>query len=150
MDNIDISISNKGKISVSTNGVEVYSKEALSNEIRRLIIANIQLITNKMKIEKIKVNLKTDKIQLFDKKNFLVVKRKELRAKIITLNVAGPTNVLIHSHQNPLLRPTRNKLKAKRPPSFNNLKKNFQKFFIRIRYYQRFYQQNLPFDFNKV
>ncbi len=44
----------------------------------------------------------------------------------------------------------RNKLKAKKLPFFNNLKKNLQKFFTGIRYYQRFYQQNLSFNSKKI
>ena len=44
----------------------------------------------------------------------------------------------------------RNKLKIKRLLSFNSLKENFQRFFIKIQYYQRFYQQSLPFDSNKI
>jgi len=36
-----MSILNKGKASVSTNGVEVYSKKVLDDEIRRLTITNI-------------------------------------------------------------------------------------------------------------
>ncbi len=77
MDNADISISSKGKVPVFTNDVEAYSKEILGDEIRRLITANVQLITNKIETEKVKVNLKTDKTRLFDKKNSLVVKKEE-------------------------------------------------------------------------
>ncbi len=64
--------------SVLTSNIEAYSKEALNNKICRLIAANTQLMVNKMKTEKAKVNLKADKIKLFGKKNSLVVKRKEL------------------------------------------------------------------------
>ncbi len=103
-----------------------------------------------MKIEKVRVNLEANRVQLFGEKNFLVVKREELRAEIITLNAAGFSNVPIRRYQNPLLRPTRDKLKVKRPVSFDNIKKNFQRFFTKTRYYQRFYQQNLPFDSNKI
>ncbi len=140
MDNTNISTSNKGKTPVSTNGIETYNKETLDNEIRRLTTANAQLITNKMKIEKAKVNLKANKVQLLGKKNSLIVKREKLRAEIAILNAAGPPNVLIHNYQNPFLKPTRDKLKTKRPSPFDNLKKNLQRFFIKIRYYQRFYQ----------
>ncbi len=77
----------------------------------------------------------------------MVAKKKKLRTEIATLNT---TNVPIRSYQDPLLRPIQNKLKTKRPSPFDGLKKNFQRFFIKIRYYQKFYQQNLPFDFNKV
>jgi len=150
LDNTDISTLSKGKTPVSTNGIETYSKKTLNNEIRKLIIANVQLITDKMKIEKVRVNLEANRVQLFGEKNFLVVKREELRAEIITLNAAGFSNVPIRRYQNPLLRPTRDKLKVKRPVSFDNIKKNFQRFFTKTRYYQRFYQQNLPFDSNKI
>ncbi len=135
MDNIDISTSGKNKTPISTNSIEVYNKKTLGDEIRRLTIANAQLITNKIKIKKAKVNLKTDKTQLFDEKNSLVAKRKKLRTEIATLNTTGPSNISIRRHQDPLLRPTRDKLKAKRPLPFDSSKENFQKFFIKIRYY---------------
>ncbi len=83
---------------VFTNDVEAYSKEILGDEIRRLITANVQLITNKIETEKVKVNLKTDKTRLFDKKNSLVVKKEEFRIEIVTLNAAGSSNVPIHRH----------------------------------------------------
>ncbi len=106
MDNTDISILNKGKASVSTNGVKTYSKETLGDKIRRLTTTNIQLMTDKMETEKAKVNLEADKIQLFDKKNSLIVKRKEFRTEIVILNVIGLSNIPIRSHQDPLLKPT--------------------------------------------
>ncbi len=90
-----MSISSKGKTPVFTNSVEVYSKEALSDEIRRLIIANVQLVINKMETEKARVNLEADKTRLFNEKNSLVVKREELRAEIAVLNVV---NVLVRNH----------------------------------------------------
>ena len=62
LDNTDISTSNKNKASVSTNGIEAYNKETLGDKIRKLIIANTQLITNKMKTEKTKINLEADKV----------------------------------------------------------------------------------------
>jgi len=37
LDNIDISILNKSKTSTSINDIEVYSKEAFRNKIRRFI-----------------------------------------------------------------------------------------------------------------
>ena len=98
MDNTDISTSNKDKTSVFINGVEVYNKKTLNDEICRLIIANVQLITNKMKIEKTRVNLETDKTQLFGKKNSLVVKREELQAKIAALNTTGLFNIPIRGY----------------------------------------------------
>ncbi len=88
-----------------------------------------------MKTKKVKSNLEIDKVQLFGEKNFLIVKREELRIEIATLNTTGFPNVPIRNHQDPLLRPTRNKLKIKRSPSFDSLKENFQRFFIGIRYY---------------
>ncbi len=42
-----------------------------------------------MEIEKVKVNLKIDKTQLFDEKNSLVAKKEELRTEIVTLNIAN-------------------------------------------------------------
>jgi len=147
LDNTNISTLGKGKAPVSTNDIEAYNKETLNNEIRKLTATNTQLMTNKIKTEKTKVNLETDKIQLLDEKNSLVIKKEELWAEIAALNII---NVLVRSHQNPFLRPIRDKFKTKRPLPFDNLKENLQKFFIRIRYYQRFYQQNLLFDFDKI
>ncbi len=95
LDNTDISTSGKGKAFVSTNGVEAYSKEALDDEIHKLIVANVQLMVDKTETEKARVNLEVDRTRLFDEKNSLVVKKEELRAEIVALNVA---NVLIRSH----------------------------------------------------
>ncbi len=120
---------------ISTSGVEAYNKKILDDKICRLITTNIQLVADKIETEKAKVNLETDRMRLFDKKNSLIAKKEEFRAEIIILNAAGSSNVSICKHQNLFLRPTQNKLKVKRPPFFDNLKKNFQKFFIRIRYY---------------
>ncbi len=80
------------------NGIEAYSKKALDDEIRRLTTANVQLMINKIKIKKAKVNLETDRVRLLDKKNSLVIKREELRTEIVTLNVAGSSNAPIYSH----------------------------------------------------
>ena len=132
LDNTDISILNKSKTFISTNDIEVYNKEALDDKIRRLTIANTQLITDKIETEKVKVNLEVDKVRLFGEKNSLVAKREELRAEIAVLNA---TNVPIRSHQDPILRLIRNKFKVKRLLLFDSLKKNFQKFFTGIRYY---------------
>jgi len=132
LDNTDISILGKGKAPASTNGVEAYSKEALDDKICRLTTANAQLMTDKMETEKTRVNLKADRAQLFGEKNSLVAKREKLRTEIAMLNTA---NIPVRSYQDPLLKPTRDKLKAKRSPSFDGLKKNFQKFFIGTRYY---------------
>ena len=57
-----MSTSNKGKTPASTNDVEAYSKEALDDEIRRLTTTNVQLVTDKIKTEKAKVNLEINKI----------------------------------------------------------------------------------------
>ena len=54
--------------------------------------------TDKIKTEKVRVNLKADKVQLFGKKNSLVVKREELRIEIATLNAAGSSNVLVRGY----------------------------------------------------
>ncbi len=78
LDNTDISTLGKGKAPAFISGVEAYSKEILNDEIRRLTIVNIQLITDKMEIEKVRVNLEADRTRLFGKKNFLVVKKEEL------------------------------------------------------------------------
>ncbi len=63
---------------VSTNGVEAYNKKALGDEIRKLITTNVQLMINKIKTEKAKVNLETNKTRLLNKKNSLITKREEL------------------------------------------------------------------------
>ncbi len=77
------------------NGVEVYNKEILNDEIRRLIITNVQLMADKTETKKAKINLEVDKTRLFGKKNSLVVKRKELRTEIAILNIIKFFNVLI-------------------------------------------------------
>ncbi len=74
-----------------------------------------------METEKAKVNLETNRTRLFGKKNSLVAKRKKLRTKIVALNAA---NVPIRKHQDPFLKPIRDKFKAKRSPPFDGLKKN--------------------------
>ncbi len=95
LDNTDISTLNKGKTSVFTSGVKAYNKKILSDKIRRLTTANVQLMINKIKTKKTKVNLETNKARLFGKKNSLVVKREKLQTEIVTLNVA---NILIRGH----------------------------------------------------
>ncbi len=42
------------------------------------------------------------------------------------------------------------KFKVKKLLFFDGIKENFQRFFIEIRYYQRFYQQSLSFDSDKI
>ncbi len=68
----------KGKASVFTNDVEAYNKKTLSDKIRRLTTTNVQLMIDKIKTEKVKVNLKANKVRLFGEKNSLVAKKKEL------------------------------------------------------------------------
>ncbi len=97
-------------------------------------------MVNKTETEKIKINLETNRTRLFGKKNSLIIKKEELRAEIVVLNATGSSNILIRNYQDPFLKPIQNKLKAKRPLFFDDLKENLQKIFIRIRYYQRFYQ----------
>ncbi len=95
LNNIDISTSSKGKAPVSTNDIETYNKETLDDEIRKLITANVQLTTDKMETEKVKINLETDKVRLFGKKNSLIAKREKLQTEIVILNAV---NVPIYSH----------------------------------------------------
>ena len=52
-------------------------------------------MTDKIETEKTKVNLEVNRAQLFNKKNSLIVKREKLWVEIATLNVAGPSNVLV-------------------------------------------------------
>ncbi len=124
LDNTDISTSSKGKTPASTNGVEAYTKEQLTTKIQRLTIANIQLMTDKIKTEKTKVNLEADRARLLEEKNFLVIKREELRVEIAAMNAAGSSNAPVRSQQDLFLGLARDKLKAKRPSLFNGLKKN--------------------------
>ncbi len=126
LNNTDISILNKGKTPASTNNVETYNKKILGDKIRKLITTNVQLMIDKIEIKKIRINLKTDKIRLLDKKNSLIVKKEKLRTEIVILNVARSSNVPIRNHQNPLLKPTQNKFKIKRPLLFDNIKKTFK------------------------
>jgi len=107
-------------------------------------------MTDKIEAKKARVNLETDKTRLFNEKNSLVAKRKEFRTEIVILYTVRLFNALIYGHQDLFLKPTQDKFKAKRPPFFDSLKKNLQRFFIGTRYYQRFYQQSLPFDSDKV
>ena len=91
-------------MSVSTNRIKTYIKEQLIIEIQRFITVNVQLVTDKMETERTKVNLETDKVQLLKEKNFLIVKKEELRTKIATMNAVGFFNLLVRSYQDPLLR----------------------------------------------
>ncbi len=96
LDSTDIFTSGKSKTSISINGIEVYTKEQLVAEIQRFIVINVQLMTDKMKTEKTKVNLKVDRVRLLGEKNSLVVKREKLRAKIVIMNAVRSSNVSIH------------------------------------------------------
>ena len=98
MNSTDISTLGKGKAPVSTNNVEVYNKETLDDKICRLTTTNTQLMTDKIKTEKVKVNLEADRVQLFDEKNSLVAKRKELRTEIVALYAVGLFNIPVRSH----------------------------------------------------
>ncbi len=95
LNNTDISILNKGKTFILTSSIEVYIKEQLAIEIQRFIIANIQLVTDKIKTERTKVNLEIDRMRLLEKKNSLIVKREKLRIEIVVINVVGFSSVLI-------------------------------------------------------
>ncbi len=97
MDNTDIFISSKSKAPISTNDVKAYNKETLSDKIRKLT-TNVQLITNKMKTKITKINLEADKTQLLDKKNSLIVKKKEFRIEIAVLNATGSSNAPIRNY----------------------------------------------------
>jgi len=132
LDNIDVSTLGKDKTPISTNDVETFIKEQLAIEIQRLSTTNIQLVTDKIETKKVKVNLEPDRTRLLKEKNSLVVKREKLRIEIVVINATKSSNPPIRSHQNPFLRLTRDKLKAKRSPPFNNIKENLQKFFIEI------------------
>jgi hypothetical protein len=129
---VDISTSSKGKASVSTNGVEAYSKEQLAEEIRRFTTANAQLVNDKLGIEAINAKLEADKNRLINEKNILVAKREELQTEFAAVKTILTTTSTIANT-------SRDKLKAKRLPLFDGAKKNLQLFFTRIRYYQRFY-----------
>ncbi len=103
LNNTDISTSGKNKAPISTNNIEAYNKETLNDKICKLTTTNIQLMIDKIEIEKAKVNLEANKIQLFGEKNSLIVKRKELQAEIAILNIS---NISTRRYQNPLLKPT--------------------------------------------
>ncbi len=81
-------------------------------------------MTDKIETEKAKVNLKTDRAQLLDKKNSLVAKREKFRAEIVTLNIVGLSNVLVCRYQDPLLKPIQDKLNTKKSTLFDGIKKN--------------------------
>ncbi len=98
LDSTDISTLGKGKTPVSTSGIEAYTKEQLITEIQQLTTANVQLMTDKIETERIKVNLEADRMRLLDKKNSLVVKRKEFRTEIVMLNAVKSSNVPICSY----------------------------------------------------
>jgi len=76
----------------------------LAIEIQRYIAVNVQLITDKIKTEKTKVNLEVNKTQLLREKNSLIVKREEFWVEIVVINAAGLFNVPARNYQDPLLR----------------------------------------------
>jgi len=82
LDNNDISTLNKVKAPTSTNGIKAFNKEVLKEEIRRLIIINVQLMNNKLDVEAAKIKLKADKTKLISEKNIFVAKREELQVKL--------------------------------------------------------------------
>jgi len=123
LDNINIFTSNKNKTPASINSVETFTNKKLTAKIQRLSTTNVQLITDKMETEKIKINLETDRIRLLNKKNSLIAKKEELRTEIAVLNITRLFNILVRSYQNPLLNQGRNKLKTKRLSPFNGKKK---------------------------
>ncbi len=104
MDSIDIFTLNKSKTPISISGIEAYMKEQLATEIQRFITVNTQLMTDKMETERTKVNLEIDRVRLLGEKNFLVVKRKELRAEIVAINAVGSFNTLVYNQQDPFIR----------------------------------------------
>ncbi len=55
-------------------------------------------MTDKIETEKIKVNLEVNKTRLLEKKNSLVIKKKELRTEIAAINTGRSFNALIHGH----------------------------------------------------
>ena len=139
MDNIDISTSDKGKTSVSTNGIKAYSKEAFGDEIHRLIQTNIQLAQNKQNSDVIKATIEANKNRFISEKNVLVVKHEELRREVAAFqrNAAFQQIALL-----PFIRLSnqrtreiafifrRNKLKVYIPDAFDRIKGTFKRFLI--------------------
>ena len=72
----------KGKGPASTSGVEVYSKEQLAEEIRRLTTTNAQLVNDKLGTEATNAKLEADRNRLISEKNIFVAKREELRTEL--------------------------------------------------------------------
>ena len=142
MDNNGISTSDKGKALISSNGIKAYSKEALREEICRLIITNVQLANDKLDIEAAKIKLEADKATLINEKNIFVAKREELRIELTAIVPTTNTQVFVII--------VCDKLKAKRLPPFDKIKETLQRFFTRTRYYYGFYNQSLLFDLDKV
>ena len=98
-----------------------------------------------MDIEAVKTRFEVDKIKLINKKNIFVTKKEELQAELTEAAAATPTTNI-----QTFITIAYNKLKAKRPLPFDRTKETFQRFFIKTHYYYKFYNQNLPFDLNKV
>ena len=80
------------------NGAEAFTKEQLAAKIQRFSATNAQLVTDKMKTEKIKVNLEANRVRLLNEKNSLVAKKKELRVEIVILNITGLFNISIYNY----------------------------------------------------
>ncbi len=119
LDSNGVSISSKGKALVLSSDMEAYSKEALREEIRRLTVINIQLMSDKLGIEAVKTKLEADKARLINEKNIFVAKREELRAELTEAAVISTTNI-----QTPVII-VYDKFKAKRLPPFDGIKKTF-------------------------
>ncbi len=81
-----------------------------------------------------------DKDRLFKKKNTLVDKRNKLKEQLVTIKLNKKLKIKLK----------RKNLKVKRSPSFDNIKRTFQKFIIRTYYFQEFYRKDLSYDLNKV
>jgi hypothetical protein len=80
---------------------------------------------------------------LVSEKNILVAKREELQTELeATKAIPAATPTTANTD--------RDKLKAKKPLPFDKAKENLQPFLTKTQYYQGFYQQNLPFDSDKI
>jgi hypothetical protein len=121
-------ILSKGKITVSTSGVEVYSKEQLAEEICRFTTTNVQLVNDKLGTEATNAKLEADKSRLISKKNIFVAKREELRTELVAIRAMPAISSNIANTG-------RDRFKAKRPLSFDGVKENLQPFFTGTRYY---------------
>ena len=104
----------------------------MAEEIRRLTKANAQLVNDKLGTEATNAKLEADRNRLISEKNILVAKREELRTELeATRAMLAATPAIANTG--------RDKFKAKRLLPFDGVKENFQPFFTKTRYYQRFY-----------